>query len=77
MGNILVIWLAYHGGTTRSFRSFENAERWARKQVASLDDRGFSNPADIFQWGVQVAEVRMSGDGRVWTDINANSWLSI
>jgi SH3-like domain-containing protein len=64
-------WEVYHR-TWRRFRTFEAAESWARQQVAMLDDKGCAESAEIWTWddGV-VAEVRMSGDGRVWTDIKS------
>jgi len=66
-------WEVHHRNDWRCFRTFEAAERWARQQVAMLDDRGFAETAEIWTWddGV-VAEVRMSGDGRVWTDIKSD-----
>jgi hypothetical protein len=63
-----MMWQVYHGADWRKFYSFEAAERWARKAVATLDDRGFSVPASI-EHGGEIATVRLSGDGRVWTDL--------
>jgi hypothetical protein len=62
-----MMWEVYHGSDWRRFYSFEAAERWARRAVATVNDGGFSEPASIYN-GLEVAEVRLSGDGRVWTD---------
>jgi hypothetical protein len=64
-----MMWEVYHGSDWRRFYSFEEAERWARKAVATVNERGFSEPASIHHGADEVADVRLSGDGRVWTDL--------
>jgi hypothetical protein len=65
-----MMWEVYHGSDWRRFYSFEAAERWARKAVATVNERGFAEPASIYNGcRGEVAEVRLSGDGRIWTDL--------
>lgn len=64
-----MVWEVYHGDARRLFRSFDAAERWARARAAEVDGRGFSKRAKIYDDVCEVAVVRMSGDGRVWTDV--------
>lgn len=51
------------------FPTLEAAEKYGRRYVGALNDDGFSSRATICHDFHQVAEVRMSGDGRVWTDV--------
>ena len=73
-GRYTVVWKddIYDG-----FPSFERAERFARKRVAEVDARGFSESAEILEGMKTVATVRMDGCGRVWTDISIYSELPV
>ena len=52
-----------------SFRSFERAERFARRYVASTAQDEFARVAYIDEGIHPVAIIRLDGLGRVWTDL--------
>lgn len=56
-------------GAAAYFPTLEAAERYAHKYVAnSVDARGFAKRVEISREFHTIAEVRMDGSGRVWTD---------
>ena len=57
------------GGLWRRFRTFEEAERFARKIVAASASDEFATSADIDGPNGQHASVRLDGNNRVWTDL--------
>lgn len=64
------IWEVWHDSCRiRYFPTLEAAERYAHSYVAVPDERGFARRVTIHRNFHTVAEVRMSGDGRVWTDV--------
>jgi len=69
MASYTVFWRAEE----RRFRSFIAAERHARQCVRQLDDRGFSEAATIMRGFWEVAQVRLAGDDRVWTDLKGEA----
>jgi hypothetical protein len=64
---ILVWEVLTSDGVRRKFRSFEEAERFARQRVAASAAERFAIVADISGPG-ELASVRLDGCGRVWTD---------
>lgn len=61
--------LTDQGGDYRHFRTFESAERWARKVVFDSRKDRFAERATIYLNAMPWAEVRMDGAERVWTDL--------
>lgn len=53
----------------RYFPTLEAAERYAHGYVAVPDERGYARRVTIHRNFHTVAEVRMDGAGRVWTDV--------
>jgi hypothetical protein len=64
---ILVWEVTNSDGVWRKFRSFEEAEGFARQRVAASAAERFAIAADISGPG-EWASVRLDGCGRVWTD---------
>ena len=56
-------------GRRASFPTFEAAERYARAYVAASAANEYASTAAIHDGMCVVAEVRLDGANRVWTDI--------
>jgi hypothetical protein len=66
----VLVWEVTSGsGVWRRFRTFDEAERFARRLVADSANDRFATFADIRGPGDHLASVRLDGIGRVWTDI--------
>ncbi len=60
-----MVWLR-DGDHGRPFPTFEEAERYARRYVATTDN---GDTASIWHADKTVARVSMDSAGRVWTDV--------
>lgn len=56
-------------GHVRRFPTLQAAERYAHRYVKLPDERGYVRHVSIHHDFHTVAEVRMDGAGRVWTDV--------
>ena len=65
---VLVWEVTSANGARRRFRTFDEAERFARRLVAASADDRFADRASITGPG-ESATVRLDGAGRVWTDM--------
>jgi hypothetical protein len=64
----VLVWEVYPDkGPWRRFRSFEEAERFARRIVAASGADRFAISAEICGPG-ECASVRLDGNNRVWTE---------
>jgi hypothetical protein len=65
---VLVWQVTTDRGVWRRFRTFDEAERFARRLVADSAADRFADRASINGPG-ESATVRLDGAGRVWTDM--------
>ena len=65
----VLVWEVTADAQWRRFRTFEEAERFARKMVAASGAERFAISAEITGPG-ESATVRLDGANRVWTDFH-------